>query len=650
MHHFADVTEKPEPEQETDDNAEPQRVKTGMLDRADQKLTNFIGALFSVGSFLCLVGLGILALFFVSIVAEDGEIGMLPIFCGLGLSLIFGMLLLEFTQARALAGYRAARERNARRSRAIASGFLCVLLGMIHPVMALAIPISAAAGCLGHFVINRIARNEPLWDFLPKEATAVLSGRDRIGFHMATSQPRSHVMAKPVTQGGTALCIMIAMASGSYLVAENIMNMAAFIPLLIGSLWASQAILDYFEGRFVRRDVALIPAAKVEHTGVNPDDEENPGLNITELSIRDVTGKMIMTDVSLHVEPGQITGVVGPSGAGKSLLLQAIVDPFSLSDLEVSGHVHVNQTDLWQRQSTEQNVPAVLLPPNPIMMAASGHENLSCFKEGELLTRGKWFLERLVFSVDMVEDICEAKNAQTLPSMQIKLLALARAFLLSPPLYLMDRPEDSLPDKHVSALIHRLSQEARMGRSILMVTNNRALLDVCDKLVVMLNGRIVDYGPATEVRNRSDTGWTRFIGNRIPETEEILVNWVRSHFYRDGDEANRRKVSQVTSDMLAYSCQSADVRNPGKVQFLFKHFEGHCLVRMLDDDPPVGTSALQKARTEAAKDTDAHKLSLLGSVIRASQKVECASNKDNRQISAEVETYDPRKTRGAANA
>ena len=45
-----------------------------------------------------------------------------------------------------------------------------------------------------------------------------------------------------------------------------------------------------------------------------------------------------------------------------------------------------------------------------------------------MVQRGKWLLEQLVFSLDIVEDICAAKDARKLPTMYQKTLALARAF------------------------------------------------------------------------------------------------------------------------------------------------------------------------------------------------------------------------------
>ncbi len=288
--------------------------------------------------------------------------------------------------------------------------------------------------------------------------------------------------------------------------------------------------------------------------------------------------------------------------------------------------------------SVDAMLPA--LPADPVILPGSGADNLSCFHGGAMLHRGKWLLEQLVFASDTVEAVCAAPDARLLPSMQIRTLALARAFLLGPQLYLMDRPEDGLPDRQISALVHRLEQETRMGRSVILVTDNRRLLEVCDRLVVLQAGRIVDEGDAGEVRARMEAGWARFRGARRLETEDNLQNWIRSHFRRDGDEANRRRVAMVAADLLALSCQTANPADPGEISFLFKHFEGHCILQMMDRDTPLSAGRLQRAREEAQ--TPDAKQSLLARVVAATLDVETGSLRDDRSLEVRIETYDPR--------
>lgn len=649
MLHFSDRgTGEPHPDDNDSDNANaPLVADILMVDRSDVRWAAVLSTLFSTGRMVCLFAVAVLGIFFGTIVANQGEVRMIPILIGLGLTFLIGVLLLEFAHVRALAGYRDVRQRHALRSRALVAGVICVVLSMIHPLMGAAIPIGAGVGALGQFILSRIARSEPLWDFLPSEAISILSGRDRIGATLAASRPKDHAMAGVITRSGSALSVIAALAIGAYLIAQDIMAVSAFVPLVLGTLWASEAILDYVQNRFARQEVKLLPVSQVRAGPLPEDDEQQDqiGLKVHDLNVRNPKGIALLRGVNLNIAPGTVTAVVGPSGAGKSLLLQSIVDPFSLANMEVSGHVRQSGQDLWKRQASAQSVPAVFLPPHPVVLPASGAENLSCFHGDEMLNRGKWFLEQIVYAVDMVDSICAAPNAQTLPSMQVKALAMARAFTLGPQIYLMDRPEDGLPEKQVAALVHRIEQETRMGRCVIMVTEKRALLDIADQMVVLQDGQVIDHGPAKEVRGRMETGWARFLGARRLVTEENLCNWVHSHFYRDGDEANRRKVAKIASDMLTFSCQTANPLTPDEVSFTFKHFRGFCILRMQDNDPPISAGKLQQAQDEVDGDDGTRKLSQLACIMREALSVEADMRGDARLLEVKIETYDPRKTR-----
>jgi hypothetical protein len=177
-----------------------------------------------------------------------------------------------------------------------------------------------------------------------------------------------------------------------------------------------------------------------------------------------------------------------------------------------------------------------------------------------------------------------------------------------------------------------------------MVTTNRALLEVCDRLVVLQEGRVVDFGQAAEIRAKMSSGWSRFVGSRSLESEENLIRWVRAQFKRPGDETNRRNLGMVASELLAFSCQTNDRPERRDVTFEYKHFEGHGQLRMIDDSGPLTTGQIARARKEAGGDPGLSRLSPLAAVVRGSLDISGTVENDRRVISLRVATYDPRKS------
>jgi ABC-type multidrug transport system fused ATPase/permease subunit len=625
-----------------------------MSDRSSPRWALALGAVFTVTIALCITALIILSVFFQTIVGIEGETAMVPALLGVGVTFLVGMLVLEYAQIRALAGFRRLRERNSRKIRAYMTVPLFLVLTFIHPLSGLALPIGVGVGWAGlRLLARRTERGkawEKPWNFLPQEALSILSGRDNRGVHLASSQSDNHAMARVFQRTGAWLAALVAVASGAYLVAQEILAPAALLALTLWSYWIVDGTLAYLVEQTSARDTHLPPSARVHYS---PDPDGNPppeGLFVRNLSVRKPDGELLLSDISIHVEPGQVIGIIGDSGAGKSLLLQSLADPFALSDMDVAGAAYSNGMDLWKRTSGDQRLPLSYVPDQPILLPASGADNLSCYQGGAVLERGRQFLEQMVFAHDLVDSICNCPDARTLPSMQRQALALTRAFILSPQVYLLDRPEEFLGAGQISALCNRLDMETRLGRCVMVVSDHRKLLDKCDQLFILQAGRVVDFGPAEQVRERMDNGWSRFVSTRHLSSEDNLDSWLRSQFRRDGDDANRRKVCMIASEMLALSCRDADPVAEQSVEFLFKHFEGHCQLHMIDGSQPISTGQMKTAADLLESQSVEARRNLLASVMRHCAELDAESHQNGRILKAKIDTYDPRKVRAKGGA
>lgn len=633
-------------ETDTQDTGTAARQPAGsdlwMVDRTSPSWALVLSALFTVGSLTCLFAVAVLGIFFVKVVAQGGEIGMLPILIGLGVTFMTSVMVLEFAHTRALAGFRAVRELYANKTSAVVGVILFVLLTIIHPLAGIAIPASAAVSALGYFLLAKRKQREPLWDFLPEEAPAVLSGRDKAGLYLTRRKPTTHALVPAmrfITQG---IAAVFGLALGSYLTATGVLAPAAIVPLALATLWAASGIERFLQDYFTDPDALVVNATEVRKAPEIDEEPDHLGLHIRDLNVVDERGTQLLKNIDLDIEPGTVTCVIGESGAGKSVLLQAIADPFSLFGSAVWGRVKLAGIDLWDRSASQKLVPVVYMPEQPITLPASGAENLTCFQVDEGLERGKKILEQLTFATDIAEKICAHPNAMQLPTTQTRLLTLARAFFIRPQLYLFDRPEDGLPERQIKAMLYRMGQETRLGRSFLIVSSNRTVLNACDKIMIMLDGRVVDYGDAKEIRERIASGWARFIGARQLDSEANLHRWLHSHFQRGSEDANKRRVCQVASEMLTLACQSSSLTSTATVQFTFKHFKGYCLLRMEDDEAPITSSQLALARQQAGDKALINKKIPLAAIMEQALDVNTVSDKGSRVLEVKIKTFDPR--------
>ncbi|QUD89038.1 ABC transporter ATP-binding protein [Phenylobacterium montanum] len=206
-----------------------------------------------------------------------------------------------------------------------------------------------------------------------------------------------------------------------------------------------------------------------------------------------VAGRSVLEAASLHIEPGEMVGVVGPNGAGKTTLLRALLGlaPLAagqalLGGRPVSGLSDAERAALAAYMPQERRV-AWSLPAwriaalgavdRPAGLArAAALEGLARVGLAELCERG-------------VLDMSGGERARVL---------LARLLITRAPLLVADEPTAGLdPDAQFLAL-EQLRLEARAGRSVLVTLHDLTLAArTCDRLVVLAEHHVLaDAAPS----------------------------------------------------------------------------------------------------------------------------------------------------------
>lgn len=213
--------------------------------------------------------------------------------------------------------------------------------------------------------------------------------------------------------------------------------------------------------------------------------------------------------LDLVIEPGSMLAVVGPPGSGKSTLAKLLV---GLEKPE-AGRVLVDDVDIARLEPTEYRTQLGVVPQEVQLFAGSIAENIGIAAIDRSMQRivaaAKFVgihdtIQRLPEGYDT--ELGERGNGLSLGQRQ--LLCVARALVRNPRLLVLDEATSAL-DLASEAYLLRNLKRAGSGRTIVMVTHRLSVIEMCDRAILLENGKLVMAGQPKEVIRRA----------RQPETE-----------------------------------------------------------------------------------------------------------------------------------
>jgi putative ABC transport system ATP-binding protein len=198
--------------------------------------------------------------------------------------------------------------------------------------------------------------------------------------------------------------------------------------------------------------------------------------------------------VSLHIRKGEMVSLVGPSGSGKSTLLNLI----GTLDRPTSGRILLDGTDLSGLPDDEltrvrRDKIGFIFQFFNLLPSLNCMENVSL----PLHLRG-WTRKRArERASELLELVGLGSRVEHLPDElsggERQRVAIARAISIYPPVLLADEPTgnlDSQTGAEILALVRDL--HSRLGATVLMVTHDAAVAQLCPRTITLRDGLVVD--------------------------------------------------------------------------------------------------------------------------------------------------------------
>lgn len=226
-------------------------------------------------------------------------------------------------------------------------------------------------------------------------------------------------------------------------------------------------------------------------------------MDITIESLNKKYGDRVVLNIdSLSLENGKIYGIIGPNGAGKSTMLRIIA---GLEDT-TSGSVLYNN---MLKDSVIKSI--TYMRQRPYLLRTSVFNNIAY--PLKLRKYKKDIIDEKVIDIVKEFNLFDLRNqlATSLSGGEAQKVALARALVFEPKLLLLDEPTANI-DPNSIELIEKeiLKRNKDKNMTTIIITHNMGQARrLCDELIFMKEGKIVEHGKANQVISNPQNNETK---------------------------------------------------------------------------------------------------------------------------------------------
>lgn len=245
-------------------------------------------------------------------------------------------------------------------------------------------------------------------------------------------------------------------------------------------------------------------------------------VRFTNVSLAYVPDRLALRGITLEVQPGEHVAIVGPSGAGKTSLVNLIprfYDP-------TAGTVEIDGYDLRRVTIASLRAQIGLVPQETILFAGTIAENIAYgrpaasraeIQEAARVANAHGFIAALPhgYDTDLGEDGMQLSGGQR------QRLALARAVLNDPAIYILDEATSALDAESEEAIQEAMARLTER-RTTFIVAHRLSTVRSADRIIVMLDGQIVETGRHDELASHEGP-YSRLVRSQLLEETAPLA-------------------------------------------------------------------------------------------------------------------------------
>ena len=207
----------------------------------------------------------------------------------------------------------------------------------------------------------------------------------------------------------------------------------------------------------------------------------------------------VLQDIDLEIDRGEVVVVIGPSGSGKSTLCRTInrLEGIEKGEISIDG---VRLPEEGKELARLRSDVGMVFQSFNLFAHKTILQNVTL---GPTKVRGKSKADAEKRARELLERVGVSAQADKYPAQlsggQQQRVAIARALAMDPKVMLFDEPTSALAPEMINEVLEVMVGLARDGMTMVVVTHEMGFArEVCDRLVFIDGGRIVEEGPPDE--------------------------------------------------------------------------------------------------------------------------------------------------------
>ena len=319
---------------------------------------------------------------------------------------------------------------------------------------------------------------------------------------------------RPIMQSCIYTVLIIIAVVGSELTVQNYMTTGALQSLISYALQIMMSLM------MISMIVVMLTIARASVTRIlevlneEPDitNPDNPVKNVVDgsISFKDVNfsyakdmEKLSLKNVNINIKSGETIGIIGGTGSSKSTLVQLIPRLYDVT----SGSLLVGGQDVKEYDLKVLRDSVAMVLQKNVLFSGTIKENLRWGNpdatDEEIVHACKLAqADEFISTFPDKYDTYIEQGGTNVSGGQRQRLCIARALLKKPKILILD-DSTSAVDTHTDSLIRKAFKESIPDITKIIIAQRIASVEDADKVIVMDNGEIVDFGTPAELMNTS---------------------------------------------------------------------------------------------------------------------------------------------------